>query len=160
MVQYRVKAYSSLSRSHNIRNNSILVKGYVRQKYLNDTFNTTSTISEDFESLAIKISYGFLTVFVLTTNLMLIYGFYKTSRPFTIITKLFIYLSMVDIVMNFMMTFYTSLSIFDIEISCPYVYIVAFYDKICIPTWTFNICKYIVSEILAKVNQKTITLRR
>ena len=42
--------------------------------------------------------YAATLIFVLTTNLMLIYGFYKTSRPFTIITKLFIYLSVVDII--------------------------------------------------------------
>ena len=36
-------------------------------------------------------------IFILITNLMLVYGFYKTSRPFTIVTKLFIYLSVVDI---------------------------------------------------------------
>ena len=41
--------------------------------------------------------YAATLIFVLTSNLMLIYGFYKTSRPFTIITKLFIYLSLVDI---------------------------------------------------------------
>ena len=43
------------------------------------------------------ILYGTTLIFVITSNLMLIYGFYKTSRPFTITTKLFIYLSMVDI---------------------------------------------------------------
>ena len=37
--------------------------------------------------------YGTTFTFVLISNFMLIYGFYKTSRPFTIITKLFIYLS-------------------------------------------------------------------
>ena len=45
------------------------------------------------------ILYGTTLIFVITSNLMLIYGFYKTSRPFTITTKLFIYLSMVDIVL-------------------------------------------------------------
>ena len=40
--------------------------------------------------------YSVTVVFILTTNLMLIYGFCKTSRPLTIITKLFIYLSVVD----------------------------------------------------------------
>ena len=37
--------------------------------------------------------YGTTFTFVLISNFMLIYGFYKTSRPFTIITKLFIHLS-------------------------------------------------------------------
>ena len=41
--------------------------------------------------------YAVTYVFILISNLMLIYGFYKTSRPFTIITKLFIYLSLVDV---------------------------------------------------------------
>ena len=41
--------------------------------------------------------YAVTLIFVLTSNLMLIYGFYKTSRPFTIITKLFIYLSFMDL---------------------------------------------------------------
>ena len=45
--------------------------------------------------------YAVTFSFVLTSNLMLIYGFYKTlSRPFKIITKLFIYLSLVDIVLT------------------------------------------------------------
>ena len=54
----------------------------------------------------ILIPKSFLLTFVLTTNLMLIYGFYKTSRPFTIITKLFIYLSVVDNAMIFLRTLY------------------------------------------------------
>ena len=56
---------------------------------------------------------------------MLIYGFYKTSRPFTIITKLFIYLSLMDIALVSLTGFYTSLSIFDMDISCSSVYIMA-----------------------------------
>ena len=43
------------------------------------------------------IFYAVTVVFVLTSNLMLIYGFYKTSRPFKIITKLFIYLSICEV---------------------------------------------------------------
>ena len=39
--------------------------------------------------------YAVTFVFVLTSNLMLIYGFYKTNRHFKIITKLFIDLSFV-----------------------------------------------------------------
>ena len=54
----------------------------------------------------ILIPYFLLILFMLTTNLMLIYGFYKTSRPFTIITKLFIYLSLVDIIMMLSRTLY------------------------------------------------------
>ena len=45
--------------------------------------------------------YAVTVVFVLTSNLMLIYGFYKTSRPFTIITKLFIYLSICEVAFIF-----------------------------------------------------------
>ena len=44
------------------------------------------------------VSFSMVTiVFILTSNLMLIYGFYKTSRSLTIVTKLFIYLSKTDI---------------------------------------------------------------
>ena len=41
--------------------------------------------------------YGMTFAFILTADLMLIFGFYKTSRPFTIITKLFICLSICEI---------------------------------------------------------------
>ena len=37
-----------------------------------------------------------LTALSFLANIMLIYGFYKTSRPFSIVTKLFIYLSVSD----------------------------------------------------------------
>ena len=70
------------------------------------------------------IPYTLLTIFVLTTNLMLIYGFYKTSRPFTIITKLFIYLSMVDITHNLMTIFYLSLSFIELNnLPCLVIYL-------------------------------------
>ena len=91
----------------------------------NVTLNTTLQNSEYFDDPIIGISYALLTTFVLTSNLMLIYGFYKTSRPFTIITKLFIYLSLMDIVLVSLTGFYTSLSIFDMDISCSSVYIIA-----------------------------------
>ena len=64
------------------------------------------------------IPYFLLIIFILTTNLMLIYGFYKTSRPFTITTKLFIYLSMVDIAMILLRAFYTFQSILNFEMPC------------------------------------------
>ena len=48
----------------------------------------------------VAIPYGVIFLFILTSNLMLIYGFHKTSRPFTIVTKLFIYLSLIDIINN------------------------------------------------------------
>ena len=41
--------------------------------------------------------YGTTLLFILIANIMLIYGFYKTSRPFTTTTKLFIYLSFCEI---------------------------------------------------------------
>ena len=44
------------------------------------------------------ILYGLTFVFVFTANMMLIYGFYKTSRPFKIVNKLFIYLSISEMV--------------------------------------------------------------
>ena len=46
----------------------------------------------------IFILYSMTFVFVLVANSMLIYGFYKTSRPFTVVTKLFVYLSICDVV--------------------------------------------------------------
>ena len=45
--------------------------------------------------------YGLTFVFVFTANMMLVYGFYKTSRPFKIVTKLFIYLSTCEVVLIF-----------------------------------------------------------
>ena len=42
---------------------------------------------------------GGIFLFVLVANSMLIYGFHKTSRPFTIVTKLFIYMSICDTIM-------------------------------------------------------------
>ena len=96
----------------------------------NDTsINASLQISKHFEKLIIGIPYGLLTVFVLTTNLMLIYGFYKTSRPFTIITKLFIYLSLADVNLTLLTTFYASLSTFDMGISCFFVYLIAFLTR-------------------------------
>ena len=80
----------------------------------NDTFQvlTNSPTIEDQDKIIIGIPYIFLKVFVLTSNLMLIYGFYKTSRPFTLINKLFIYLSLVDIAyiscMYLLQVYYTS----------------------------------------------------
>ena len=62
--------------------------------------------------------------FVLTSNLMLIYGFYKTSRPFTIVTKLFIYLSMVDIAYILLRTFYMAQGFLNLKLPCLMVYIV------------------------------------
>ena len=41
--------------------------------------------------------YGTTFTFIVITNSMLIYGFHKTSRPFTTTTKLFIYLSLCEI---------------------------------------------------------------
>ena len=57
-----------------------------------------STNIEEYKELIKMLAsytalYGTSFLFVLTSNLMLIYGFYKTSRPFTIITKLFICLA-------------------------------------------------------------------
>ena len=66
----------------------------------NHTFQKQSQVFERLNKIYLGISYGLLTVFVITTNLMLIYGFYKTSRPFTIITKLFIYLSIWQLIIT------------------------------------------------------------
>ena len=46
-----------------------------------------------------NIFYLMTFIFVLVANSMLIYGFHKTSRPFTIVTKLFIYLSICEVAM-------------------------------------------------------------
>ena len=74
-------------------------------------------VEEDLERLLL-IPYFLLMAFVTTSNLMLIYGFYKTSRPFTIITKLFIYLSLVDIVMITSKTSYAVYLFLDSNIPC------------------------------------------
>lgn len=42
------------------------------------------------------IPYVAMFLFVFPLNTLLVYGFYKTSRPFTVITKLFILLSALD----------------------------------------------------------------
>ena len=51
------------------------------------------------------IYYTVTFLFVLVANSMLIFGFYKTSRPFTIVTKLFIYLSICEVVQILCLTF-------------------------------------------------------
>lgn len=43
------------------------------------------------------IVHGILYAFVMTTNILLINAFFRKCRPFTITTKIFIYLSIVDI---------------------------------------------------------------
>ena len=58
------------------------------------------------------IFYLATIIFILITNLMLIYGFYKTSRPFTIVTKLFIYLSIVDIALTVIYVLFNVLTFF------------------------------------------------
>lgn len=88
-----------------------------------DYSNVTSLIIKDLNNLIIGIPYGLLTVFVLTSNLLLIYGFYKKSRPFTIITKLFIYLSLIDIVYILFTTLYTFLAFSDSLLSCWIIYL-------------------------------------
>ena len=80
----------------------------------NNTFRKQSEIVEGVNKLYIGISYFLLMAFVVTSNLMLIYGFYKTSRTFTIITKLFIYLSLVDIVLSLLTTLYAVQSFLDL----------------------------------------------
>ena len=92
-----------------------------------DTFNSTSEIVGDLDSLVVWICYISLSVFVLTSNLMLIYGFYKTSRPSTIITKLFIYLSMVDIAYHLLyITNMALLELLGLLLSCWVIYLYSF----------------------------------
>ena len=89
----------------------------------NNTFWKQSEIVEGVNKLHIGIPYFLLMAFVVTFNLMLIYGFYKTSRTFTIITKLFIYLSLVDIAFNLLTTLYAVQSILDSNIPCLTIHI-------------------------------------
>ena len=98
----------------------------------NDTFQvlTNSPTIGDQDKIIIGIPYIFLTVFVLTSNLLLIYGFYKTSRPFSIITKLFIYLSLVDITLHFMLVFTTSVLYINERLSCLFIYIVSSFTQL------------------------------
>ena len=92
------------------------------------TSQNQSRIYEDFNTPYVGIPYILVTMFISTSNFMLIYGFYKTSRPFTIITKLFIYLSVVDIVYILFTTVYAFLdspecwliSIFYVLTELPY----------------------------------------
>ena len=60
------------------------------------TPNLNATTERSSQVKSSEISLFIITAFVLISNLMLIYGFHKTSRPFTNITKLFILLSVVD----------------------------------------------------------------
>ena len=55
-----------------------------------------ATIKRSNEVKSSEISLFIITAFVLISNLMLIHGFHKTSRPFTKVTKLFILLSVFD----------------------------------------------------------------
>ena len=71
------------------------------------TSQNQSQIHEDFNTPYVGIPYIIVTMFISTSNFMLIYGFYKTSRTFTINTKLFIYLSVIDIAYISFTTLYT-----------------------------------------------------
>ena len=61
---------------------------------LSDCF--VQDMSQTFTGGSVYIYYV-LIFFILASNIALIYGFYKTSRPFFIATKLFILLSICDI---------------------------------------------------------------
>ena len=63
-----------------------------------DGENKTTIAKQVFVYYVYTCTSGSAFLFGVAVNLMLIYGFYKTSRPFTIITKLFIYLSLCQIV--------------------------------------------------------------
>ena len=83
--------------------------------------NQTHIIGEDPNT--VLVPQTILFAFVLTSNLMLIYGFYKTSRPFTIVTKLFIYLSLCDIAMISLRTLYAFQAFLDIQLPCMLAHI-------------------------------------
>lgn len=88
----------------------------------NHSFKKQSEIYENLNKLYIGVPIGVTSAFVLTSNLMLIYGFYKTSRPYTIITKLFIYLSFVDIGLNLVVSIYIYLTMLE-SLPCFAVFI-------------------------------------
>ena len=91
-------------------------------KAANHSFQRQTQNYEDLNKFHVGIPYVILTVFVQTSNLMLIYGLYKTSRPFTIVTKLFIYLSLTDIVLNLVIILYTTSALL-YSMSCLAVYL-------------------------------------
>ena len=93
-----------------------------RNYTLGNHLGQSKLVEKDFVRLF--ISHISTIVFVLTTNLMLIYGFYKTSRPFTIVTKLFIYLSVADIAYILLRTFYMAQGFLNFKLPCLMVYIV------------------------------------
>ena len=89
--------------------------------------NETSTFERIKETVSHEmfILYSVTLAFVLVTNSMLIYGFHKTSRPFTIVTKLFIYLSISEVAM----------------VTC------IFADSIVLNSKTYSILKLITSNL-------------
>ena len=67
--------------------------------------------------------YGLTFIFVFTANMMLIYGFYKTSRPFKISTKLFIYLSICEMTSILCLVSYAAIRTTN-GFTCRYHYII------------------------------------
>jgi len=81
-----------------------------------------------------------LTLFVLFSNFMLIHGFWKTSRrPFLITTKLFIYLSCIDISTILTTSTYSNLSLFARNLPCNLMRILICLDvtPVCLGAFTF-----------------------
>ena len=96
-------------------------------------------------SKTIITPYCLLILFMLTTNLMLIYGFYKTSRPFTITTKLFIYLSVVDIAMTLFKTFYAMQGFLNFKVPCLVVLLVVVLMEF---TYIYGLCIFATISFL------------
>ena len=84
--------------------------------------NTNFTRDENWIAQGVMvyffIPYGVIFLFILISNLVLIYGFHKTSRPFTIVTKLFIYLSIMEIIFGSTTFFYCVQSFLNIDFPC------------------------------------------
>ena len=71
----------------------------LNHRWVNSTHNDTQTsFLSTNHILGWKIILLGMVCFVFTSNLLLIYGFHKTSRPFNITSKLFILLSVLDMV--------------------------------------------------------------
>ena len=105
--------------------------------------------------------YAITFVFVLTSNLMLIYGFYKTSRPFKIITKLFIYLSICDtaLMMIVVLNFIGSMSNYPLHkiLSLVSIYSVCLMGLLIF--WTISVFRFIsIFKPMYQINTRKVNI--
>ena len=106
--------------------------------------------------------YGTSFLFVLTSNLMLIYGFYKTSRPFTIVTRLFIYLSISEDAFIFCMVFNKLVS--ELNGAMSYVHYIIFFAALylifimsLLIFWTISFLRFLsIFKPMYRVKTRTI----